>query len=204
MRAILFLAVVHFAVSFVPLLVPIRIHTAVQASSQRDAGLATKRQSRVSHLVRTTLAPLIHNGLHLKTASTLPSNIRQSISLVAVDVSPDLRQARVTCSVASGPGVTEVEKRRAFAWLSENSRSIRHAMAQRLSHMKRTPELTFVGVDVGGAVDVMHLIDKIQGGYKRDVDLEDELAGMYENLDFDELDDEDDEDDGFDEDDFEE
>eukprot|EP00957_Ditylum_brightwellii_P011501 869725-Ditylum_brightwellii.AAC.1 len=40
-------------------------------------------------------------------------------------------------------------------------------MAQRLSHMKMVPDLTFVQVDVGAAVDVMNLIEKVSSGYKR-------------------------------------
>ena len=33
--------------------------------------------------------------------------------------------------------------------------------------MKSVPDLTFVQVDVGAAVDVMHLIEKVNTGYKR-------------------------------------
>jgi hypothetical protein len=37
-----------------------------------------------------------------------------------------------------------------------------------MSHMKGTsPDLTFVQVDVGAAVDVMYLIDKVSAGYSR-------------------------------------
>jgi hypothetical protein len=34
--------------------------------------------------------------------------------------------------------------------------------------MKASPDLTFVQVDVGAAVDVMQLIEKVSKGYKRD------------------------------------
>jgi hypothetical protein len=34
--------------------------------------------------------------------------------------------------------------------------------------MKSSPSLTFVQVDVGAAVDVMYLIDKVTEGYKRE------------------------------------
>ena len=38
--------------------------------------------------------------------------------------------------------------------------------------MKASPDLTFVQVDVGAAVDVMQLIEKVSTGYKRDDVLE--------------------------------
>jgi len=34
--------------------------------------------------------------------------------------------------------------------------------------MKTSPNLTFVQVDVGAAVDVMYLIDKVTSGYSRE------------------------------------
>jgi hypothetical protein len=34
--------------------------------------------------------------------------------------------------------------------------------------MKNSPSLTFVQVDVGAAVDVMYLIDKVSSGYERE------------------------------------
>ena len=135
------------------------------------------------------------------------------------DVSPDLRQARITVSVikrnshrnvddmedededeeegydddeeffddeeddgielnqvfpessssSSKSGDAVVDRRRSYAWLVRNTKQIRHAMSQRLSHMKTIPNLTFVLADVGAAVDVMNLIDKVsKGNYKRD------------------------------------
>jgi hypothetical protein len=58
-----------------------------------------------------------------------------------------------------------------------STKAIRHTLAQRMSHMKTCPTLTFVQVNVGAAVDVMYLIDKISKGYKREsVDEEDLMA----------------------------
>jgi len=63
-----------------------------------------------------------------------------------------------------------IAKRRAYAWLVRNTKSIRYALAQRMKHMRGgSPDLTFVQVDVGAAVDVMQLIEKVKNeGYKRD------------------------------------
>merc|ERR1712160_34503 len=56
-----------------------------------------RRQGRAAQVVRTELAQVIHNGdirgKRLETA------IREMISIVDVDVSPDLRNARVKVSI---------------------------------------------------------------------------------------------------------
>ena len=128
----------------------------------------SKRQERVGHLVRTELAQIIHRGYPVKYADPLDDDLLKRINIVNADVSPDLRNARITISVTGTGSQDTVDKRRAFSWLVQNSKMIKHAMAQRLSHMKSVPELTFVQVDVGAAVDVMHLIDKVNTGYKRE------------------------------------
>jgi hypothetical protein len=68
-----------------------------------------------------------------------------------------------------------IAKRRAYAWLVRSTKAIRHSLAQRMKHMKASPDLTFVQVDVGAAVDVMQLIEKVSTGYKRDDVLEMEM-----------------------------
>jgi len=66
-------------------------------------------------------------------------------------------------------GDSVVDRRRAYSWLVKNTKQIRHALSQRLKHMKSIPDLTFVQADVGAAVDVMKLIEKVsQGDYKRE------------------------------------
>ncbi|GMH55939.1 hypothetical protein TrRE_jg3539 [Triparma retinervis] len=132
----------------------------------------SKRQERVGREVRGEIAQIIFNGYEVKDGSTLPFDLRSTISILSADVSPDLRQARVSVSIRdSDEG--EVGKRRAFSWLVDNNTSIRHALSQRLKHMKSIPSLTFVQQDVGGAVDVMNIIDKIGKGAKR------ESLGIY-------------------------
>ena len=80
-----------------------------------------------------------------------------------------------------------------------------------MSHMKGgAPELTFVQVDVGGAVDVMNLIDKVSNGnYKREMEENfDDMLRSHMSYDNDEDDDyeegEDDDNDGWVDDDDEE
>ncbi|EED91481.1 hypothetical protein THAPSDRAFT_262775, partial [Thalassiosira pseudonana CCMP1335] len=97
----------------------------------------------------------------------IEDELRRRINIVHADVSPDLRQARVTVSVMAGKDKMEdvIAKRRAYAWLVQNTKSIRHSLAQRMKHMKASPDVTFVQVDVGAAVDVMQLIEKVSKGY---------------------------------------
>jgi hypothetical protein len=63
-----------------------------------------------------------------------------------------------------------ISRRRTCAWLVRNTKSLRHALSGRMSHMRgESPELTFVQVDVVGAVDVMRLIEKFTQEGCRDV-----------------------------------
>jgi ribosome-binding factor A len=143
----------------------------------------SKRQERIGQLVRSELATIIHRGLLKGDCEFLESDLRQRISVVNIDVSPDLRQARVSVSVRVHPRASTnardmqreqeptltiptmnnaaVDKRRAYGWLVRNTKPIRHALAQRISHLKICPNLTFVQVDVAAAVDVMFLIEQI-------------------------------------------
>jgi ribosome-binding factor A len=207
-------------------------------NGQSTGDMKSKRQERVGQLVRTELSQIIHSGL-IKGVNVehLDDELRTRISVVSTDVSPDLRQARVSVSVRPVPasigtsGVDEstevnvapdasilesvtiprrtspaVDRRRAYSWLVRNTKPIRFTLAQKLSHMKSCPDLTFVQVDVSAAVDVMYLIDKLSstnGNYKREsldlFDADEVTRGVVGGLDFDATDDDeewDDEDDG--------
>jgi ribosome-binding factor A len=140
----------------------------------------------------------------------LDDELRRRISIINADVSPDLRQARIVVSIRKG-GENEaregtnaaVDRRRAYAWLVENTKYIRHSLAQNLSHMKTIPNLSFVQADVSAAVDVMYLIDKVAAGYKRESvgafggDDDAMPSGLVAGIDFDDMDDADWDDDFF-------
>ena len=140
-----------------------------RSSSRYAAGDRTKRQERVGHVVRTEIASILHKGFIKNDNDPIEDELRRKINIVHCDVSPDLRQARVTVSVMSGKDrkMDAIAKRRAYAWLVRSTKAIRHSLAQRMKHMKASPDLTFVQVDVGAAVDVMQLIEKVSTGYKR-------------------------------------
>jgi ribosome-binding factor A len=214
-----------------------------RGGSGRGGDDKSKRQERVAQLVQAELSKIIHSGL-IKghDVEYLDDSLRQRIAVVNTDISPDLRQARISVSIRAdssssrngsssrntmvSAGIDEhddgdigdddekeeegmpvafsnspaLDKRRAYTWLVRNTKTIRHTLAQKLSHMKTCPTLSFVQVDVAAAVDVMYLIDKIaEGGYKREsLDLfdggeYDVATGIVGGMDFDEdLDDDDD------------
>jgi ribosome-binding factor A len=190
-------------------------------SSPRYGKERSKRQERVGHLVRTELSQIIHTGLIKGDPDFLDDELRKRISIINADVSPDLRQARITVSIRKGAANEGdegsnlvIDRRRAYSWLVQNTKPLRHTLAQQMSHIKTTPDLSFVQADISAAVDVMYLIDKITAGAKRSSigafggDDDSLPRGMVEGMDFDEfdeddgwIDDDDDEDDDEDDDD---
>ena len=109
--------------------------------------------------------------------------VLRATSVVDVTVSPDLRAATATVTTRGDAA----QKREAFSWLVANAKGFRYALAQRLRHSKRVPEVTFRKADVGGAVALMRLIDEANEGLDDDV-IE---GGLDFGLDLDEYDDED-------------
>ena len=119
----------------------------------REAG---RRSSRVAQVVRSELATVLRQD-SVRGPKRCPGRVRQMISLVDIDVSPDLRNARVKFSVLGD----RQDKVTATRWVLGNAGGIRMALAGRLRQMKRVPALNFQHVDVGKAVDVMVLLDKL-------------------------------------------
>lgn len=167
-------------------------------SSPRYGKERSKRQERVGHLVRSELGHIIHSGL-IKghDVGYLDDDLRKRISIINSDVAPDLRQARITVSIRKGHDEADavVDRRRAYSWLVQNTKAIRHTLAQRMSHMKTVPDLTFVQADVSAAVDVMYLIDQVSAGTIKRESIgsyggdDDSLPfGMVEGMDFDDID----------------
>ena len=128
-----------------------------------------RRQGRVAQVVRKELAEVLHTGdirgKRLETA------IREMISIVDVDVSPDLRNARVKVSILGD----RKDKISAVRWLQSSRGGIRYCMGKRMKEFKRLPEIKFEHVDVGQAVDVMILIDKLAADRKEEESAADEL-----------------------------
>ncbi|CAM9202455.1 unnamed protein product [Discosporangium mesarthrocarpum] len=117
----------------------------------------SKRQARVSQLMAVEVSNIIRQGHGIRTAHKLPDSVRVKISVVDVSMSPDLRSANVFVSIYG----SVLEKREAYAWCVQSSKAIRKVLASNLRNMKTVPELYFKKTDIGAAVDLMALIDKV-------------------------------------------
>jgi ribosome-binding factor A len=114
------------------------------------------RQYRVARSLRDELSDIISNG-DIK-ATTYPSEgLLRATSIVDVDLSPDLSFAKVYISVLGN----SVEKRQVFVWLCENVGQVRYSLAQRLSHMRRIPDIFFKLSDSQANADLVSLIESI-------------------------------------------
>jgi len=124
------------------------------AAGSRGGG---RRTSRVGQVVRTELSDVIRAGVVIGK-QRCPAGLEQMISIVDVDMSPDLRNARVKVSVIGD----RRDKVSAVRWLRGNVRGLRHELAKRNRGMKRMPMLTFDHVDVGAATDMMVRLDELR------------------------------------------
>jgi len=198
--------------------------------------------------VKIELSKIIHSGeISGFVDGYLEDQLRQRISIVSTNVSPDLKQVRVSVSIRNDrittpaptdttsdtaptsasqeekendeffdgydeaeyndefddeydtdPGFTSfknndyiIDQRRAYSWLVKNTKPLRHTLAQKMSHMKTSPNINFAQVDVAAAVDVMNLIDKVSKGYTRETIDEMVPSGVVQGVDLDEKYDED-------------
>ena len=116
-----------------------------------------RRTSKVGHVVRSELSTVIREG-RVRGKQKCPSGLELMVSVVDVDMSPDLRNARVKVSVIGD----RKAKISAVRWLRSNVRGFRHVLAQRNRHMKRVPMLTFDHVDVGAATDMMVRLEEMR------------------------------------------
>ena len=128
-------------------LAPPRIAPPALMGASRGDG---RRQGRIGQVVQAELATVIRTA-HSLGNTRIPSGLQQMISVVDVDMSPDLRNARVKVSIIGD----RKDKISAVRWLRGNVRGLRHELAQRNRHMKRIPILSFAHVDVGAATDIM-------------------------------------------------
>lgn len=91
----------------------------------------SRRGSRVDDLIRAELSALIVRRVN-------DPRVRLA-SVAGVDVSPDLKQARVQLSVLG----SETEREECLAALRHASGYLRSQLARNLRHMRNIPELIF-------------------------------------------------------------
>ncbi|KAJ8603915.1 hypothetical protein CTAYLR_009719 [Chrysophaeum taylorii] len=136
----------------------------------------SRRQARFAQLVRVELASLVRDGTRkIKTNDRVSPEILQSTSVIDVQISSDLQTAIATVTTRGNVAA----KREAYVWLVNNAKSIRYALARRLSHTKRIPDITFRKADVSAATQLMNLIDGVNGSE------DDAPSGLIDGLDFD-------------------
>lgn len=116
-----------------------------------------RRSDRVGQVVRSEVADVIRTA-HSVGSTRIPSGLQQMISVVDVDLSPDLRNARVKVSIIGD----RKDKISAMRWLQGNVRGLRHEVAKRNRGMKRIPVLSFAHVDVGAATDIMVQLEQLR------------------------------------------
>ena len=108
--------------------------------------METTRQAKIARLIQKELSDIFR----LETAQ-VPCSI---VSVSVVRVSPDLSVARAYLSVFPSEKAAEV-----IAAVNDNSRAIRHNLAQRVRYqLRKTPELTFFLDD---SLDYIDNIDNI-------------------------------------------
>eukprot|EP00281_Chroomonas_sp_CCMP1168_P005616 CAMPEP_0206270420 /NCGR_PEP_ID=MMETSP0047_2-20121206/32857_1 /ASSEMBLY_ACC=CAM_ASM_000192 /TAXON_ID=195065 /ORGANISM="Chroomonas mesostigmatica_cf, Strain CCMP1168" /LENGTH=124 /DNA_ID=CAMNT_0053699057 /DNA_START=576 /DNA_END=950 /DNA_ORIENTATION=- len=78
-------------------------------------------------------------------------------SIVDVEMTPDVKVAKVHISVIG----SDEDKDYVVSWLQLNSKTIRYELAQNMKHLRTVPSLRFIAADVGAAMDVMSILDKI-------------------------------------------
>ncbi len=92
----------------------------------------TRRTERINSLLREEISDLLRRGMK-------DPRIGGLVTITEVDVSPDLRQAKVYVSVLG----TEEEKLATFQGLKAAARFLQRELRRRLT-IRRTPELTFM------------------------------------------------------------
>jgi ribosome-binding factor A len=95
----------------------------------------TRRTERINDLLREEISDLLHRGVKDPRISGL-------VTITEVDVSPDLRRAKVFVSVMG----TDEEKASTFRALDAAAHFVRRELGKRLT-IRRTPELAFLPDD---------------------------------------------------------
>ncbi len=95
----------------------------------------TRRTERINELLREEISYLLRRGVK-------DPRIGGLVSITEVDVSPDLRNAKVYVSVMG----TDEERNSTFRALESAARFVQRELGRRLT-MRRTPELTFLEDD---------------------------------------------------------
>ncbi|KAJ8901264.1 hypothetical protein NDN08_007113 [Rhodosorus marinus] len=130
-----------------------------------------RRPTRVGELYRRELSLIVREMVaNAPRTAGLGSAL---ISVLDVDVSPDLRNATVKVSIFQ----TEDQKSDALAYLKGRRKAIKGILSQSFKEMKRVPELRFVESDVASGFRTLELLNGIsKQGSSSAADLELDLS----------------------------
>jgi len=114
-----------------------------------------RRPTRVGELYRRELSLIVREMVaNAPRSAGLCSAL---VSVLDVDVSPDLRNATVKVSIFQ----TEDQKSDALSYLKRRRKAIKGILSQNFKEMKRVPELRFVEADVASGFRTLELLNRI-------------------------------------------
>ena len=123
----------------------------------------TRRTERINELLRAEISDLLQRDLKDPRISGL-------VSITEVDVSPDLRKAKVFVSVLG----EEAEQESTMEAFTAAARYLRQQLTKRLT-LRRTPELTFLRDDsLERGAHILALLDQAETNETNETDETDE------------------------------
>ena len=135
--------------------------------------MATRRQEKVSQLIKKTVSDIIANHLN-------DPRIECFVSVTRVEMAPDLRTASVYLSIfPTGPVQTapQSDQRKAQSDQNKTFAAIKHAKSRIQSHLahklksKFCPVLNFhIDEQFKKSFETMKLIDQVANEFKNDLD----------------------------------
>ena len=125
----------------------------------------TRRTERINELLRAEISDLLQRELKDPRISGL-------VSITEVDVSPDLRKAKVFVSVLG----EEAEQESTMEAFTAAARYLRQQLTKRLT-LRRTPELTFLRDDsLERGAHILALLDQAETNETNETNETDEPA----------------------------
>ncbi|EME31705.1 Ribosome-binding factor A [Galdieria sulphuraria] len=124
---------------------------------KKDARPRTvRRPFRISSLLKRELADILQRYA-LQENRILSEQNFGLISVVRVDVSPDLRNAKAFISVTG----SDTQRTATYQWLQEERKSIKYELSQRIREIRYIPELSFEESQLGETMRTLDILDRL-------------------------------------------
>ncbi|GJQ08944.1 hypothetical protein GpartN1_g735.t1 [Galdieria partita] len=115
-----------------------------------------RRPFRISSLLKRELADILQK-YSLQDNRILSEQIFGLISVVRVDVSPDLRNAKAFISVTG----SDTQRIATYQWLQEERKSIKYELSQRIREIRYIPEIRFEESQLGETMKTLDILDRL-------------------------------------------